>query len=596
MKRPIAALAAIGLAIGLVALAAPMAASAHTGDLNATAVCNTSTGEYAVTYTLTVSNTDEVGTTNWIGIDSQTFQGIPTSNGTMTGAVVSHGSETITLGTLNVPGTHTHAPWAYAFTTWVPDGFTKGSDGGNIDLAGDCKIPPVNVPILPVTQTAPTCDTGVTYTVPTQDARVKYALLSDGVTRPAPGTFSLGTGQSITVVAHVTAEAIAGGAAPGDYSITVTGADKLNDITCHAPQACVVTGTPYTEDGFPAFTVDGQDYEGGTGHALNWLVPTSGNLQGFTSASFTVAEATGYQVAYRFVLFANGASGYTSVSAEPYLNGWVAGQTGVFTVTPATLVWNSHILSGPGSQGSPVSITDMAALIPANQLISQGIHYGSTEPEGASTVVSAVTGCVTFDKPTAPDPIPSITTDNGEVDCSVDGGGSYVITTHHFLTQPLFVDGAYTFEGAQPTPAGEDTYQTIEVGTDVCPAFVTPEPPTATCGGVVVLPGVVDGTTSETENADYSVTSTTPASITVTADPVDGFQFNAPGAGDSYTLSEGSAVWVLANHACSTTPPVPTSLATTGVDPALPIGAAILLLLAGAVAWVVTRKTSAPAE
>lgn len=177
-----------------------------------------------------------------------------------------------------------------------------------------------------------------------------------------------------------------------------------------------------------------------------------------------------------------------------------------------------------------------------------------------------------------PDPIPSTTTDNGEVDCSVDGGGSYVITTHHFLTSPLFVNGEWTFDGAVAVPHGDDTYETVEVSTDVCPAFVTPTPPTATCGGVVTLPGVVDGTSSETENADYSVTSTTPSTITVTADPRDGFQF---AAGDGYTLSEGSAVWALANTVCPTT--TVTTLVTTGINPTpLFLGGIMALLLGGA--------------
>lgn len=172
-----------------------------------------------------------------------------------------------------------------------------------------------------------------------------------------------------------------------------------------APQACAVAGPAYTEDGFPTFTADGQQYGNpdasvpAPGHALNWLVPVTGNLQGFTSASYTISAASGYQAAFRFVLFANGTTGYTSVTAEPYLNGWSAGQTGTFTITPATLVWNSHIATGPGSQSQPVSITDMAALIPANQLISEGIHSGSSFVAGQYTVVSALTGCVSYSAP-----------------------------------------------------------------------------------------------------------------------------------------------------------------------------------------------------
>lgn len=430
--------------------------------------------------------------------------------------------------------------------------------------------------------------------------RVKYTSVNPAVTIAdgvAPGTgytyttTAAGSATSASAAFHVHVTKPSAGVDPLDTD--ATGTVVLGGDCTPAAQVCTVTGTPYTEDGFPAFTADGQDYEGGAGHALNWLVPTSGNLQGFTTASVTIASATGYQVAYRFVLFANGTTGYTSVSAEPYLNGWSAGQTGVFTITPATLVWNSHILSGPGSQASPVSITAMAALIPNNELISQGIHYGSTEPAGASTVVSHVSGCITFDKPVAPDPIPSITTDNGEVTCSATGGGSYVITTHYFETYPLFVAPAsFTFVGQLPVKSADDTFQTIEVGTDVCPDFVNPEGPTATCGGKVTLPGVVDGTESETANAHYTVTSTTSSTITVTADPLDGFQFNAPGAGDGYTLSEGSAVWSLPNSACPVkTPP---NLAETGTVPLPWLAVGLLVLLFGIgllVTYRIRRRT-----
>ncbi|MEO6534152.1 MAG: hypothetical protein ABIO06_11345 [Pseudolysinimonas sp.] len=140
IKRITAALVAVALGLGL-SLVAVSAAQAHTGDLNATAVCQDN-GTYLVTYKLTISNTSEAGTTKW-SIGTSSFAHTPTSNADLPGTVqpgtvASTGAGAYVLGTTTVPGSTTTAPWAYAYTTWVPDNFSKGSDGGDISLAGTC--------------------------------------------------------------------------------------------------------------------------------------------------------------------------------------------------------------------------------------------------------------------------------------------------------------------------------------------------------------------------------------------------------------------------------------------------------------------------
>lgn len=98
---------------------------------------------------------------------------------------------------------------------------------------GPCGTAPKDVPILSVVVHPATCDAGVTYDVPVQNSDVKYNLESDGVTRPVPGTgFALGDGQTLTIEAHVTAAAVAGGDAPNTYSITIVGGDKIAAIDC----------------------------------------------------------------------------------------------------------------------------------------------------------------------------------------------------------------------------------------------------------------------------------------------------------------------------------------------------------------------------
>ena len=104
-KKFIAAIGTLVLAVGLSVVAVAAPSSAHTGDLNATAVCNTTTGQYDVTYKLTISSTSLAGTTYW-RTGTTSFEGTPTSNtGLTSGPVASTGAGVYTLGTISLPGT-----------------------------------------------------------------------------------------------------------------------------------------------------------------------------------------------------------------------------------------------------------------------------------------------------------------------------------------------------------------------------------------------------------------------------------------------------------------------------------------------------------
>jgi len=149
------------LALSFVGLAvAALPASAHTGDLNATAACQAD-GTYLVTYTLTTANTLLTGSTMW-KVGDATFEGTPTSTttGLIRGPVASTGAQTITLGTTTVPGSLTKAPWAYAYTIWS-DTYQIGSDGGDILLGGTCKPTQPDTKVgewSTWTDNQPTCD------------------------------------------------------------------------------------------------------------------------------------------------------------------------------------------------------------------------------------------------------------------------------------------------------------------------------------------------------------------------------------------------------------------------------------------------------
>ena len=136
-------LGVLGTSISLVALGmsfgAPQA-SAHTGDLAGVAVCQPD-GSYKAPVKLVTANVPagNSGSTMW-KLGTNSFQGTPTSAAGMDrGPVASVGNTTVTLGTLSFPGTTTGSPWVYAYTTWSPDGFARGSDGQVTGMDGSCK-------------------------------------------------------------------------------------------------------------------------------------------------------------------------------------------------------------------------------------------------------------------------------------------------------------------------------------------------------------------------------------------------------------------------------------------------------------------------
>ncbi len=141
LRRTLAALATLALGAGLAVVGAAAPASAHTGDLHANAVCNAETGEYDVTYTLTLANVPKgyEGGTRW-RVGGAKFEKTPTSAAGMDrGPISSSGNTTITLGTVSLPGdTKGAGPWVYAFTRWTPDAYGYGSDGRVEGLKGDC--------------------------------------------------------------------------------------------------------------------------------------------------------------------------------------------------------------------------------------------------------------------------------------------------------------------------------------------------------------------------------------------------------------------------------------------------------------------------
>ena len=180
------ALAAVAAAMALVV--APLtvgAASAHTGDLDATVTCDTGTGLYTVTYNLQFKDvpTGRVGTTKWY-IGGQTWDSTPSVNALDKGPIASSGNQTILLGSHTLPGTTTgNGPWVYAYTTWQDGQSTikRWSDTRIEGLTGDCKKaeqPKVVTPSLTVTP--PTCLAAGSFTKTEEGVNWTFVTNPDG--------------------------------------------------------------------------------------------------------------------------------------------------------------------------------------------------------------------------------------------------------------------------------------------------------------------------------------------------------------------------------------------------------------------------------
>ena len=144
MKKVLSTIATVALAAGLtLGIVAP--ASAHTGDMNVQAVCNTTTGQYDFTATLTVSRSGDKAGVIAARVGSEKFDGTPRNDKGMDFVTAIHGDGVYELPGFSLPGTTTGSgPWVYAFTSFDrPEQKNSfGSDGQlRYQLAGDCVVP-----------------------------------------------------------------------------------------------------------------------------------------------------------------------------------------------------------------------------------------------------------------------------------------------------------------------------------------------------------------------------------------------------------------------------------------------------------------------
>lgn len=136
---------ALLVATGLVVGGAALAANAHAGNIKATAVCNTATGQYDVTYTVSWTQAPQGGgKAHYRTGESGFINGWQYPGGkSWTDVPITSGSGSFSFGE-SLPGTTKTGPWAYTFIEWA-DNYQqqKVFDTRIENLDGKCSKPEV---------------------------------------------------------------------------------------------------------------------------------------------------------------------------------------------------------------------------------------------------------------------------------------------------------------------------------------------------------------------------------------------------------------------------------------------------------------------
>ncbi len=252
-----------------------------------------------------------------------------------------------------------------------------------------------------------------------------------------------------------------------------------------AAQSCTPSGDWYSEDHAPEQTADGLLFAGGSGSAVDWYHPASGNLQGLGDQSITFSQVHGYQPSFTVVFYRNTSgpsTGYANLVAEWYMNGGSASTDGTFAVTASTVWWTNKIASGPGSQSDPQPMSFFVNLWPNNQLISFGPHLGSTADADTSSVVTAISGCANEAfVPLKPEPKVTTETWTKQV-CDVPADGTATVTVYGQDTtiSPVWSDESHAYVDGEPVKGEVYTVSTHTVDDKDCAAVVVPPTPTPT--------------------------------------------------------------------------------------------------------------------
>ena len=417
-KKTLAALAAVLLGVGLSVAAVAAPASAHTGDLSASAECVN--GEYKVTYTLKIAQTDLKGT-SWWRIGTSKFDGTPSNNNGMSNSVATNGSGSYVLTTITLPGNSTSAPWAYAYSTWP--NFAKGSDGGNITLGGNCSTQ-VTVKTAPYV-TDPTCLVGGHLVIPE----------NKGV------TFTGGTdGASVPKTYNLVAEAKSGYTLTGQtkWDLTVKPADATKCTIDPKTNVDVSVCTP-THDNKSQKTTKFWFDNSASQAAVTFTIPTL-NITQVVAAGAKVSvdgPKVDHNVGGSWEVLANGKplKTLTVEKFAPCLTTITPGDPsstdqkcvgGKFTLGSITVVPNVgkivFVITGGTIQAPGITVPDNnpVTTLPAGKytVTAHGINGNTVGPENTWTYPIVIGGPVNCDLPTHALLKPTASQNNGS--CTAD--------------------------------------------------------------------------------------------------------------------------------------------------------------------------------
>ncbi len=468
IKKVLATVAALTLGVGL-ALTGALSASAHVATVNGSYVCQPD-GQYKVKWTVNLGFAPDGSTADVTGTSpafaTQTIDG----NSQATFNTFVPGSTTTTSATFNVkwsdnwPDVNGISATGTIFSMPGDCGDTPDSDtitychaggdhyngittstaafyqSGHIDHADDI-FPAGSIVKKGVTHSwAAQGDQSLLQYVDCKLPVVEplVAKVDFGVT---PATCETGevlvAGEATNATWNADALAAWGTEGPASYDISANAnngavGDQFVNGVAHftgtldgpvaslcpppAPQECVVLDDWYTEadDLAPVATIDGLVFRGTAtpGLAVGYRQPISGNLQGFTGASFDATIEGGADFYYRLVvdLSADGGPAYKSLSFP-----------GTSTITSASIPYQF-----PGQ-----TLAQLAVAYPNNELRSEGFQISTNSPTTAVATLHGYSSWCADGDFTIPEPKELSGTDTREVqECDLPLDGTATLTIY----------------------------------------------------------------------------------------------------------------------------------------------------------------------
>lgn len=147
-----------------------------------------------------------------------------------------------------------------------------------------------------------------------------------------------------------------------------------------ASQVCTVTGSAYAESGdnFAVKTATGYQLTAAGGKATDLIFPASGNIQGFTSLTYTDKNVVGNGIFFRFIfdLSADGGSAYNS-----------------FSVSGSNTI-NQSSVAGVGSKAALLgkTLAQVATAYPHNKFVGVAFETGSAYAAGDGALLTGYSG------------------------------------------------------------------------------------------------------------------------------------------------------------------------------------------------------------